>query len=430
MDLPILNQPGHKPLTSVLVKPASADCNLKCEYCFYLEKAGLFPEEKVHRMSLDVLEEMVKQVMHAGSSSVSFGWQGGEPTLMGIDFFRSAVKFQQEYGHWGQTVGNGIQTNGIVINEEWCDLFNEYSFLVGLSLDGPQHVHDKYRFNLGGKGSWEKVRASAKMMLERDVAVNALVVVNDYSWQYPEEIYHSLKDFGFEFMQFIPCVEPHPTQKNHVAPFSVEGEQYGEFLCKLYDLWRGDFKNGLPTTSVRYFDSIFHLYVDMAPPECTLLEECGCYVVIEHNGDVYACDFFVTPDWKLGNVKTDTILDCLNSPRQKEFGCLKSSLPPECTTCKWLSKCYGGCTKDRVNSPNGVSNQFCKSYMMLLEHADADLQQIATDWQKRQMEEQEAYHRRMESIAHLSDHKQPEIGRNDPCPCGSGKKFKKCCGKT
>ncbi|MBD3266948.1 anaerobic sulfatase maturase [bacterium] len=429
MDLPILNQP-KKQLTSVLVKPASADCNLKCEYCFYLEKAGLFPETKVHRMADEVLEEMVKQVMQAGSPQVSFGWQGGEPTLMGLDFFRKAVEFQQQYGNWRQTVGNGMQTNGLVIDEEWCEFLLEYNFLVGLSLDGPQHVHDKYRLFGTGKGSWDKVRKAGDLMLEKGVAVNALVVVNDYSWQFAEEIYETLKGFGYEFMQFIPCVEPHPTEPNQVASFSVNGEQYGEFLCKLYDCWKKDFKDGLPTTSVRYFDSIFHLYVDMAPPECTLLEECGCYTVIEHNGDIYSCDFFVTPEWKLGNVKTDNLLEALNSDRQNEFGCLKSNRPPECQECKWLEKCWGGCTKDRLNSPNGVSNYFCKGYMMFLEHADADLQQIAEEWIERQKAEEEAYRRRMESISHLSETPDEKPGRNDPCPCGSGKKYKKCCGKV
>ncbi len=332
MESPFSQSLSRKPLQSILVKPTSADCNLACEYCFYLEKAELYPLEKQRRMPLDVMEEMVKQVMETGQPSLSFGWQGGEPTLMGLDFFRKAVECQKKYGRQGQSVGNGLQTNGILITDEWCDFFNEYSFLIGLSLDGPQHVHDRYRFTIGGGPSWRKVEDAAKRMLERGVAVNALSVLNDYSAEYPQEIYEYHKSLGFEFLQFIPCVEP-DIEGIKAAPFSVTGEQYGRFLCEIFDLWRKDFVDGKPTISVRYFDSLFHLYVNMPPPECTLLEECGCYVVVEHNGDVYSCDFFVQPEWKLGNLMKGNLNDFLNGDQQTRFGCLKKEIPPECVDC-------------------------------------------------------------------------------------------------
>ncbi|MBI1388042.1 MAG: anaerobic sulfatase maturase [bacterium] len=433
MDLPVIQPTRVKPLQSVLIKPTGADCNLDCVYCFYLEKAELYPNAKVHRMSVEVLEEMVRQIMNDGGQQVSFGWQGGEPTMMGVDFFRKAVEFQQKYGRRGQVVGNGLQTNGLLINEEWCEFLREYQFLVGLSLDGPEHIHDKYRFTKGGRPSWERVRESGRLMLDRGVAVNALVVVNDYSCNYADEIYDFHKDMGFEFMQFIPCVELDHADSSRAASWSVSAEQYGRFLCDIFDRWKADFRDGKPTTSVRWIDSVFHTYVGMQPPECTLLQECGCYVVVEHNGDIYSCDFFVEPEWKLGNLTEGRIIEMLNSERQQEFGVWKSKLPPECPECQWLTHCWGGCTKDRLRDPHDRgSNHFCQSYIMFFEHADAELRRLADEWLENQQREHDAAERRLRELRQsvsASTPPAPEVGRNEPCPCGSGKKYKKCCGK-
>ncbi len=427
-ELPILPATSLKSLASVLVKPAGADCNLDCAYCFYLEKASLYPENRQHRMPLPVMEEMVRQIMQSGEPAVSFGWQGGEPTLMGLDFFRRVVEAQQKFGRSGQSVGNGLQTNGILIDDAWCAFLREYNFLVGLSIDGPQPIHDKYRLTVGGRPSWQKVFESGNRMLQAGVAVNALVVVNDYSCRFPEEIYAFLRDAGYEFMQFIPCVETDPHDSSRAAPFSVSAESYGEFLCRIFTCWKNDFQNGRPITSVRWIDSVFHTCVDRPPPECTLLEECGCYVVIEHNGDVYACDFFVEPAWKLGNVMQDNLADLLNSPRQNRFGKIKTHLPPECPPCPWLRHCYGGCPKDRLRDPfDRGSNHFCRSYKMFFEHAHADLQRLAEEWKAERQRESEAQQRRLQDLPTTAS-TTVKVGRNDPCPCGSGKKYKKCCG--
>ncbi|NOY77425.1 MAG: anaerobic sulfatase maturase [Calditrichaeota bacterium] len=372
----------RKALTSVLVKPAGPDCNLACTYCFYLEKASLFPRVKMHRMNEAILEEMTKQILKQGGPSITIGWQGGEPTLMGLPFFEKAVEFQKTYAQ-EQTVGNGLQTNGILLDQNWAHFLGKNQFLIGLSLDGPRHIHDHYRLFRGGQGSWEQVVDRAKLLLDAGVAVNALTVVSDYSAQFPEEIYAFHKSLGLTYMQFIPCVETDPRDPTRAAPFSVSPEQYGRFLQKVFDLWWSDFKNGQPTTSVRFFESVFYTYVGLTPPDCTLHKECGIYVVVEHNGDVYACDFFVEPRWRLGNVMEDQLIDLLNSPKQDAFGKVKVHLPKECLNCPWLQHCWGGCPKDRLRDPRDQgSNHFCRSYKMFFEHADARLQELARVWKR------------------------------------------------
>ena len=369
-----------KILNSVLIKPSGPDCNLDCTYCFYLDKAALFPESDRHRMSIKTLDSMTRQVMQQSTPFVSFGWQGGEPTLMGLPFFKKAVEFQRKYGA-GKTVGNGFQTNGITLNKDWADFFKEYNFLIGLSLDGPEHIHDRYRVKKNGKGSWKKVYENAKMLLEAGVDTNALIVVNDYSVNFPEEIYKFHKELGLNFMQFIPCVEADPLNPLVAASFSVTAEKYGEFLNKIFDLWHSDIKDGVAEISVRYFDSVFHKYVGLEAPDCTLAKVCGSYLVIEHNGDVYSCDFFVEGDWRLGNVMTESMDEMLNSDRQNEFGNMKADLPTECVACEWLHKCQGGCTKDRIRDvQDGGSNHFCISYKMFFEHADTKLTALANQW--------------------------------------------------
>ncbi|MEA3223579.1 MAG: anaerobic sulfatase maturase [Thermodesulfobacteriota bacterium] len=366
-----------KPLDSILIKPAGPDCNMACTYCFYYEKAGLFSETKVHRMSDDILDNLIKQMMSQSGSQTSFGWQGGEPTLMGLPFFEKVVDKQLRYGR-GQTVGNGLQTNGVLLERHWAKFLSRYKFLVGLSLDGPEHIHNRYRLMQNKKGSWSKVVDKAKLLLDHGVEVNTLIVVTDYSVQFPEEIYEFHKARGLNYMQFIPCVETDPKNPTRAAPFSVPPRKYGFFLCRLFDLWLDDFVDGVPTTFIRFFDSVLYSYAGMQPPECTLLRQCGVYVVVEHNGDVYSCDFFVEPKWKLGNIRDDYLIDLLNSPKQTGFGQIKSRIPKPCKKCKWLKYCRGGCIKDRIRDPgdNGV-NHFCSSFKIFFEHADQHLKKLA-----------------------------------------------------
>lgn len=372
--------PVSYPLTSILVKPAGPDCNMDCTYCFYLDRSSLFPSAPVHRMSERTLEVMIHQMMSQRLPQLSFGWQGGEPTLVGLPFFRKAVQWQEQYGT-GQTVGNGLQTNGLLLDKDWAAFLRQYRFLVGLSLDGPRHVHDHYRVLRGGQGTWATVVDRARMLLDAGVDVNALSVVTDHSAAHAEEIYAFHKELGLDHMQFIPCVETDPADPSRAASFSVSAERYGEFLVKIFDLWLADVHDGVASTSVRYFDSVFHTYVGLSAPDCTLAERCGNYLVVEHNGEVFSCDFFVTPEWRLGNVLEGDLVGMLNSARQREFGEMKAMVPDECRSCRWLRHCRGGCTKDRLRDPaDRGSMHFCRSHMMFFEHADGSLRNLAAEW--------------------------------------------------
>ncbi|WP_299576082.1 anaerobic sulfatase maturase [uncultured Sunxiuqinia sp.] len=379
-----------KPLNSVLIKPSGPDCNLNCSYCFYLEKSELFAQNKTHRMSPQVQEETIRQVMQQSGENVSLAWQGGEPTLMGLEFYERAIELEKKYGH-GQMVGNGLQTNGLLLNRDWAKFLKKYDWLVGLSLDGPQFIHDHYRFDVAGKGTHQRVEDRAKMLLDEGVSVNAMCCVTSHSVKYPEELYNYYKEMGLTFMQFIPVVETDKNDPTKAADFSVSAEAYGHFLNKLFDLWLADFKDGQPTTSIRHFESVFYTYVGLEAPECTMMKECGPYVVVEHNGNVYSCDFFVEPKWKLGNVMHDRIINMLNSKKQTVFGMAKTQLPRECKQCSWLTKCYGGCTKDRIKDPRDQRKpRFCTAYKLFFNHADPTLSDMAVQWQQNQHDMQQS----------------------------------------
>ncbi len=373
----------RKIINSVLVKPSGPDCNLNCEYCFYLDKSELF-EGKRHRMSTETQEELIRQLMDQSASQLSVAWQGGEPTLMGLDFYRNAIELYKKYGK-NKSVSNSIQTNGILLTTEWAKFLKEYNFLVGLSLDGPKHIHDHYRKMKNGKGSWTKVSQTAKMLIEQGVEVNTLSCVTDYSSKYAREIYAFLHQLGVSWMQFIPIIERNKTNPNLTANFSVSGDDYGNFLKEIFNLWAKDYQEGKNPTSVRHIESIFYRYVGFSSPECTLMKECGIYLLIEHNGDVFACDFFVEPEWKLGNIHKDKLIEMLNSEKMDQFGKRKSKLPDYCTHCKWLEYCFGGCIKDRIRAPEDLGhNHFCESYQIFLNHADPILRQMANAWHKQQ----------------------------------------------
>lgn len=373
--------PSQYPLTSLLIKPSGPDCNLNCEYCFYLPKSKLYPGTPRHRMKENTLKEILRQALSQCDQGISISWQGGEPTLMGLEFYKKAVEFQIAFGQ-GKTIGNGFQTNGILLNRKWAAFFKKYAFLVGLSIDGPRHIHDHYRRFSKNKGSWDRVHTNAKMLLDRGVSVNAMTCLTNYSARFPEEIYTFHKTLGLAYMQFIPVIEWDKTGSLLAAPFSVTADQYGAFLCRVFDLWLSDFKGGRPTTSIRLFESVFFSCMGYPSSQCTFQEACGQYLVVEHNGDVYPCDFFVEPEWKLGNVMQGRLETMLNSEKQAEFRSLKKKVAPNCKSCSFRLYCHGGCTKDRAFGAGSVrQNYFCDAYTKFFEHALPVLKNLADSWQ-------------------------------------------------
>jgi uncharacterized protein len=372
---------NEKPLQSVLIKPTGPDCNAECTYCFYLPKKNLFPASP--RMSLATAKTLIQQVMKAAAGPVTFNWQGGEPTLMGLDFFRQVVKLQKQYGR-KKKFGNSLQTNGLLVDREWARFLANNEFLVGLSLDGPKHVHDLYRRQKKGGGTWINVTKTTKLLLEQGVAVNALSVINNHSVNFPEEIYQFHKSIGLNHMQFIPCVEKAPRNPAKLLPFSVAPRAYGKFLIKIFDLWQQDFIHATPTTFIRFFDSVFFNYVGLKAPDCQLQDQCGVYVVVEHNGDVYSCDFYVEPSWRLGNISETNIIDMLNSPEQHQFGKLKLKLAKGCEDCPWIGYCHGGCPKDWFSTHDSRQNNYlCPAYKIFFQHADPHFKRLARDWKQR-----------------------------------------------
>lgn len=351
-------------ISSVLVKPVSADCNLACEYCFYSSKAALYPETRRHRMSERVLRELVSQFMSLSFDRASFCWQGGEPTLAGLDFFKQAIKYQGLFGVPGQVVENSLQTNGVLIDEEWAVFLARYRFLVGVSLDGPAELHDYYRRDRGGGASYERVMRGIEWLRRYSVDFNILVLLNERNIRHPRELYRFFLDQGFRYLQFIPCVERNP-ETGEIAHYSITPEQYGRFLCEVFDEWAGE---GVPTVYVRDFEELLISYVTGEAPSCTFSRDCGKYVVVEYNGDVYPCDFFVEPEWLLGNIMEQSLEEIIDGPKFAEFSLRKRRLAANCKGCPWLKYCHGGCPKHWVQL--GLDhNYFCQSYRMLFEHA-------------------------------------------------------------
>ena len=393
----------NAPLTSVLVKPAGADCNLNCSYCFYKDKGALYPDTRRHRMSEEVLDSLVRQVMALSGQQASFSWQGGEPTLMGLPFFEKVVSLQQRYGR-GQTVANSLQTNATLLNDDWARFLWQYRFLVGVSLDGPQEMHDAQRLDHTGQGSFERVMRGVNVLRQHDVAFNILVVLTRQNIGDPTSLYRFFLEQDLRHLQFIPCAERDPATHD-LAPFSISADEYGAFLCRAFELW---LKDGQPTAYVRFFDELLIAYVNGQHPSCIHREQCGDFVVVEHNGDVYACDFFVEPAWRLGNLLETPLLELLQSERFTAFRQRKRELAAECRRCQYLHLCYGGCPKYRLLDSGDIASPsyFCAAYRRFFAFSAATMR--ALSWRVAQPGRR--------------------VGRNDPCPCGSGRKYKHCCG--
>jgi uncharacterized protein len=410
-----------RPFT-LLVKPACADCNLRCEYCFYLGNCALYPDHKRHRMPEPVLEQMIQTYMATEQPAYSFGWQGGEPTLMGLDFFRKVTSLQERHGRAGASVANGLQTNATLIDDAWAEHLHRYNFLVGCSLDGPAEIHDRYRLTAAGKPTHADVLRGIRTLERHGVEFNILVLVSRSNVHRAAEVYRYLVDEGFLFHQYIPCVEF--GDDGTPLPFAISGEEWGAFLCGIFDAWYPD---DIYKVSVRHFDSVLTLLVDGVSNCCTMGKNCCQYFVVEHNGDIYPCDFFVQADRKLGNVMDTSWEDAQACETYRVFGARKAQWNERCAACRHLDLCAADCIKHRAyagRSPRELS-WLCAGWNRFYEHTRTRFDGLAEDIRKRRADEQLA--QRQQSLR--ADPRLASVGRNDPCPCGSGKKFKRCCGR-
>ena len=373
--------PFAKPLY-VMLKPAGAHCNLACKYCYYLEKTKLYPTAQRHLMSDEMLEQFTREYIEAQTmSQVLFTWHGGEPLLRSIDFYRKALSLQQKYAG-GRRIDNVIQTNGTLLTDEWCEFFAQNHWLVGISIDGPQPDHDHYRLTAAGKPSWKKVMQGIKLLKKHGVEWNAMAVVNAYNVNHPLEFYRFFKENGCQFLQFTPIVERLTRHEDGrtlasladkdeipLSEASVAPEQWGYFLCAIFDEW---VRKDVGKIFVEIFDCTLANWMGISPGICAYSKECGHAGVMEHNGDVYSCDHFVFPEYKLGNIRDHSLIDMLYGEQQQEFSRLKhSSLPRQCKECDMEFACHGECPKNRfMKDKYGDSglNYLCLGYYHYYQH--------------------------------------------------------------
>jgi uncharacterized protein len=455
---------SHRFAFHVMTKPIGPICNLDCKYCFYLEKENLYPDKSNWRMQDAVLEAYVRQYIEAQDvPEVTFAWQGGEPTLLGVDFFRRVVELQRRYAN-GKVIHNALQTNGTLLDEEWGRFLHEEKFLLGLSIDGPCELHDYYRVDKEGRPTFAKVMEGLALLKRHDVEFNTLVVVNRRNQGHPIEVYGFLKEHGSGFIQFIPLVEragdgttfgqgPHrremfapPPQSAigiaqsaipPVTPWSVEPLAYGQFLSTIFDHW---VRRDVGKVFVQIFDIMLGVWMGMEAALCVFRERCGRALALEHNGDLYSCDHYVYPEYKLGNITQSHMAAMIGSEAQTHFGNAKrDTLPRYCRECDVRFACNGECPKHRfMMTPDGEAglNYLCAGYKAFFKHIDPYMRVMArvvgagrpAAQVMAMVREQDQREREPAVSAGQPPRADRAPGRNDPCPCGSGRKFKKCCG--
>jgi uncharacterized protein len=419
-----------------MAKPTGAQCNCRCDYCFYQAKERLYPGSSF-RMSDDVMESYVRQTMSVHpAAEVPIAWQGGEPTLMGLDFFRRAVEAGRRHARPGQRAAHSIQTNGVLIDESWCRLFRDHDFLVGLSLDGPQTLHDAFRRDNGGNSVFSKVVRAARLMQEHRVEFNILCTVNAANSRHPLDVYGFFRDeIGARYVQFIPVVEQTagPAGRNglRVTGRSVRGPDFGRFLSEVFDEW---VRRDVGIMFVPFFDAVLASYLYGESTLCVLRPACGDALALEHNGDLYSCDHYVNPAHRLGNILETPVGELVSSERQRAFGRAKSAtLPGDCRECRFLFTCHGECPKNRVLETRGGEpglNWLCDGLKAFFAHTERPMQLMAGLISRGQ-----PAGGIMRILGDEEGRRPPAPGpampgRNDYCPCGSGLKFKKCHGRA
>ena len=447
----------YRPL-SVLIKPTSSRCNLNCGYCFYLRKAELYPWSDHPTMTLETYEAFVRQYVEGFLPPYGFNWQGGEPTMMGLDFYRGVVDLQQQV--WRDASSgrrpaftNSIQTNGTLLNDDWASFFTQNRWLVGVSIDGPPELHDDQRVDWSDRPTHDRVMDGVEFLRSRGVEFNVLVVVNSSNVEHPEDVLRWLVKQGFDNLQFIPCAEPLPGHPfidgmDSASPGTITPKQYGEFLKRIFDAW---VSIGIDRVRMRGFDNLIQMLWGQPAEMCELATECG-YVVLEHNGDCYPCDFFVEPEWLLGNVNETPLGEMIAGEKFAKFAGQKSQLNDQCGSCEWLTLCQGECPRYRITNEgraDGALPYFCPSFKMFFGSKYGRLEQLAesagrqlgfpvppgrltaaerTSNRLPRLSPQEAMRMQGAPTAVAPPPAGKSVGRNDPCPCGSGKKYKRCHG--
>ncbi len=423
------------------MKPTCFDCNLACEHCYYRNVEDIYPDTAHPRMTLEVVDAACRQYRALEPANINIGWQGGEPTLMGLDFFKSVIDIETDNARPGDCWGNSLQTNGLLLNDNWCSFLAKNHFLIGLSIDGPPPLNTLRRFPDGSE-SYEKVMKSLALLKKHKCEYNILFVISQVNWSNSGEIFQFLLDNDLHYSQFIPCTEPGGAGGN-LTEHSITSNQYADFQIGLFDAW---IDNDDPSFYVRHIDNWLHLFFRMPPEMCEYRADCSNLVTIEWNGDVYPCDFFVQKRFLMGNVLTHSMSNMLQSRPWKEFVSMAEEIPPLCRECRWLRACNGGCYRQRgkIGLDGKEKPYFCEANKRIFEHVFGVLGELKDkpvkptlygflrDIEQRRMAEIQASnpdpppaHKGAETVGD----RRPDAkrGRNAPCPCGSGKKFKKCC---
>jgi len=407
----------------VFAKPVGSICNLDCHYCYYLKKEHLYPRGESFRMPDDILEEYIVQHIDASPDPViSFSWHGGEPTVLGLDYFRKIVALQRKHQPSKRRVTNGIQTNGTLLDEDWCRLLAAKGFAVGLSLDGPQQMHDRYRVTKDQKPTYEQTMRGYKLLQQHRINCDILCVVNAHNVQYPTQVYRFFKQIKAPYVSFLPLVEPQPDAEGGASPRSVSAAAWGDFLCTIFDEWM---RQDVGQVKVQIFEEAARTAFGQEHALCIFRKTCGDIPVIEHSGDFFSCDHFVDAEHRLGNIRETPLVELLESPAQRAFGQAKlATLPRYCQACEVRGMCNGGCPKNRfLQTPDGEAglNYLCAGYKRFFTSCRPFVAELAALWRRHTPERQRPPVRATGARTH------PQTGRNDPCPCGSGKKYKQCC---
>ncbi len=392
-------------------KTVSEACNLACDYCYYSSCKGR--PEKLEVISVEVLKKFIKEYMEKSNGIAVFAWQGGEPLLAGLDFFEKVVSLQAEYAPKNTVISNSIQTNGTLIDENWARFFKKYNFLVGVSLDGPKDINDARRVTGSGVGSFQSIMKGIGQLKAENVDFNILTVLHEDNIDKARELMEFYERENFRFVQFIPCMDFKSQDINRPGKYLITQKEYGDFLCNVFDLW---YKDGLPETSIGFFDNMLAVYLHEEAHTCTHRESCPKTLVLEQNGDAYPCDFYIHNDYNLGNIFSSNLETILNHSKLEGFLNKKKTLPKQCESCEYLQLCNGGCPRNRnwYGDLNLQTDFFCQSYKQIYKYADQRMRKVAKNEKARKFEK---YIRSGRVLP----------GRNDMCLCGSGEKFKKCC---